>query len=122
MGSTRVDASTCPKISNHRTGWTARVTSSLGSWRTLRSSISAMDQVSSRNRRSGPGSAHALGCAAGASDVTPRASCLDVMAGVGREHVVQSSLGSELGPQSLRSADDCEPTVLHDRDPVAQLL
>jgi len=66
----RVAAMTSPKMSSHSTGWTARWTSSYGSCRTLRTSISAMAAVSTRKVPNLVGLAHATGRAAGASDLT----------------------------------------------------
>src|SRR5690349_24719623 len=115
-------ASTWPKMSSHRTGWMARVTSSLGSWRTLRISTSATASVSSMKRRSGPGSAHPLGRATGASDVTVGASGVDVMAGEGHEDVVEGRVRTQVPLQVRRCPDDRDAAVDHDRDPVTQLV
>ena len=45
VGMARVCVNTCPNTSSHSAGWIARVSNSVGSWRSLRTSSSAMTRV-----------------------------------------------------------------------------
>src|SRR5579871_2424184 len=81
---------TCPKTRSHRMGWTARVTSSVQSRRSLRASTSAMASVWSTNAAGGDGrSAEPLRGATGASDVTVVASLVQRSAGEVDEDVLE---------------------------------
>src|SRR5215472_4048416 len=125
-----------PKISSHSAGWTARVYSSVRSWRILR--ISTQQSVTTRLARrrtparggsagspghpGGRGSAEAASGAPGAADVTD-ASLLGIVvqrpAGVMTEHVVKGGSLTQSGLELGRGAGGAEGAVVHERDPVA---
>src|SRR5947208_1241925 len=125
-----------PKISSHSAGWMARVSSSVRSWRILRSSTQQSvatrlirrrrpargGSAGSPSRPGWSGSAEAAGGAPGAADVTD-ASLLGIVvqrpAGVMAEHVVKRCSLAEPGLQLVRGAGGAEGAVVHERDPVA---
>src|SRR5690242_213311 len=120
VGIARMFASTWPNTSSHRSGWTARVASSTGSWRSLISSDDRIVQASVTSRTGA--SAETPGRAAGANEVTEAASSLEPGAGEEAEHVVERGVRPDLGPERVGGADRREHAAVHDRDAVAQHL
>src|SRR5664280_2788209 len=119
----RLRLSTSPKTTSHRIGWTARVISSTGSWRSLRSSPSRMVSVSDRNRSGPGGSAQPARGAARSSDLTvTTSSCVDRGPRDLPKHVVEGGVRADRGLQLVRAADRADPPAMHDGNPVAQLL
>src|SRR5690242_2815370 len=119
----RVLARTWPKTTSHSRGCAARVTSSTGSWRSLRSSPSATVATSMRNwigAGAATGSAHPTRRAPRSSELTEVPSRFHVGAGRVPEHVFQGGGRPDLLAQVGRFADRRELTAVHDRDAVAQ--
>src|SRR6266536_1737596 len=91
VGTARSRVKVSPKISSHSTGWTARVYSSVRSWRSFCSSTrhSVATRLPSVRQTGGPGgsgaSAEPAGGAAGVADVTDVASLLEGRAGGGAQ-------------------------------------
>src|SRR5689334_2123728 len=96
--------------------------SSYGSWRTLRSSASVIAAVSTRKLTSLEGLAHAAGCAAGASDFAIATSCLKTSSGEVRENITKGCAGSDLLLELCRRALAGNHALVHDGDPVTQLV
>src|ERR1035437_9900617 len=90
-------ANTCPKMSSHSAGWRARVTSSVKSWRSLRSSNSVTTNVFSIRAVSGwmsvmvmrLGLAEPLGGRAFDGDVAEGAPGIQGAAGIVHEHLIE---------------------------------
>src|SRR5882762_10473796 len=115
-----------PKTTSHRIGWIARVISSLRSWRRRCSSTRqnvAMREASRRAARDGVRSAQAAGGAAAGADIAqPSLRVSETVAGVVPEHVLQAGSGPEAVLQLLRRAGGPDGAVMHQRDPVAELV
>src|SRR5664280_939176 len=99
--------------------------SSVGSWRSFRSSPSAMVQESRRKRTTPGGSAQTAGRPARSSDVTVLTSLFALISECGprevTECVIEGLAGSGLRGQLGRSAQGHELAEMHDADASAQL-
>src|SRR6478752_10099085 len=113
---------TVPNTTSQRIGWTARVAISIGSRRTLRSSLRAIEMVSMAKRRRAGGSAQAAGRSARSSDVTIRSSSVDGGPGRGPEDVVERRPRADLELEVGRRADRRDRAVMHHSDPIAQCV
>src|SRR5208337_746415 len=128
----RVLAKTCPNTSSHSAGWMARVSSSLGSWRILRNSNSAMTRVlltnpAPRFRREATGSSsrltQPLGRAPGSGHFTVTSPGIDHAARIMDEDIIQSGLlAAQRRLESRGRANGRHPAQMHDRHPVAQVI
>src|SRR5215471_13823411 len=124
MARSRVNVS--PKISSQRAGWMALVTSSCWSWRMRHSST--VQNVSTRLGRmrhqagAAATSTEAARSSAGAADIAESPLLVELAAGVVAEHVLQGGPVSELGPQLIRPPERPDRPVVHQRDPLAELL
>src|SRR5215207_10284083 len=125
-------AKTPPKSTSHRMGWTARVTSSVESCRSLRTSSSAIASVLTKkpltlDNRSVPaaayGSAEAPRRTSSSRSLTVAASRVERVPGVVDEDVAERRprvADGRLEPFG-RVVDD-DPPAVHDRDAAAQVL
>src|ERR1035437_8390819 len=115
---------TCPKTRSHSSGWTARVSSSVGSWRSLRSSPSVIVQASRTKRTGAIGSAQAAGRSARSGDVTVLTSFLAGLAqsraGEMGEGVIEALARACLGGQFGRRSEGHELAEVHEPDTAAQ--
>src|SRR5205814_4058613 len=118
VGIARIRLNVSPNTSSHSAGWIARVISSVRSRRSFCSStrhIAPARETRTRSALTEP----AYGPASGADVTEP--SCLQVVAGVGAEHVVQRA-AADRGDQLLGGTLGADPAAVHERDPVAVLL
>src|SRR5664280_473577 len=117
-------AITWPNTSSHSSGWTARVISSVGSWRSLRSSPSAIVQESWTKRITAGGSAQTAGRSARSSDVPVLASLLAGLAqpraGEMGKCIVEVLAGAHLGGKLRRCPESHELAQVHEPDTPAQ--
>src|SRR5690348_4800485 len=89
---------TLPNTSSHSAGCTARVTSSVRSWRSFCSStrhIVPMRDTAVATVRTTPGSAEATGGAAGSTDIAHVSLLGEGVAGVAAEDVVERGVGPD---------------------------
>ena len=124
VGIARAWASTSPKTSSQSSGWTARVSSSVGSWRACATRPARPSRRPGGSRTAAGGSAQAAGRAARSSDVTIGTSSpllVERRAGEVREHVVQAGAGADLGGERLGGTQGDELAEMHDPDALAQL-
>src|ERR1017187_1660383 len=121
---------TCPKMSSHSAGWSARVTSSVKSWRSLRSSNSVMTNVFSMEPVKGwinvavmgVGLAKALGRSAFGGNVAEAAAGIGRRAGIVDEDVIQRVAGAQRGLEFLGGAKRGHFAEVHDGHAIAILL
>src|ERR1017187_4116697 len=121
---------TCPKMRSHSAGWRARVTSSVKSWRSLRSSNSVMTNVFSmkpvKGRISvavmGVGLAKALGRSAFGGNVAEAAAGIQRCAGIVDEDVIQGVAGAQRGLEFLGGAERGHFAEVHDGHAITILL
>src|SRR4051812_21111125 len=115
-----------PKISSHSAGWIARVYSSVRSCRIFWSSTMHIATTRAGRRRQviqDGGSAEPAGGTAGAARVTEVVSWfVELVAGVGAEHLLESRPGLEPRLQFRRCAERPDPASVHEGDPVAVLV
>src|ERR1035437_842486 len=120
----RVFAITWPKTSSHSSGCTARVISSVGSWRSLRSSPSAIAEEWRTKRIPAGGSAQTAGRSARSSDVTVLASLLAGLAqpraGEIRKCIVEALALARLRGEFLRRPERHELAQVHEADATAE--
>src|ERR1039458_10687706 len=115
----RLRETPCPKRSSHSAGWRARVTSSVKSWRSLRSSNSVMTNVFSMKPVKGwisvavmvVGLAKALGGSAFGGNVAKAAAGIQRCAGIVDEDVIQRVAGAQRGLEFLAGARSEERRV-----------
>src|ERR1022692_4717819 len=121
---------TCPKMSSHSAGWRARVTSSVKSWRSLRSSNSVMTNVFSMKPVKGRinvavmgvGLAKALFGSAFGGNVAEAAAGIERRAGIVYEDVIQRVASAQRGLEFLGGAKRGHLAEVHDRHAVAIFL
>src|SRR5438094_78076 len=116
-----------PKISSHSVGCTARVYSSVRSCRIFCSSTmhiaTTRDGSSRQVGRGGSRSAEAAGSAAGAAGIAESVSWfVELVAGVGAEHLFQGRARLETGLELRGGAQGPYAAPVHERDPVAVLV
>src|SRR5512146_93387 len=127
VGMTRTRVNTWPKTSSHSAGWTARVSSSVGSWLSLRTSMPAMTKVLLTKRRADwmgldgwawVRLAQAASLASGSRCLTVAASGIELVAGKEDEYVVQGlAIAADPVLQVVRRADSHHLAEVHDRHP-----
>src|SRR5512147_1237032 len=132
VGIARIRVKVWPKISSHRAGWTARVYSSVRSWRSFCSSTAhraATRTGSSRQPARGRGglssswepSADTVRGAAGASDIAETSSAVVVEAAAGdvaedvlqRGQAVRALAFGQSPPQLGRGAEGADAAAVH---------
>src|ERR1039457_6861959 len=121
---------TCPKMSSQSAGCRARVTSSVKSWRSLRSSNSVMTNVFSTKPVKGwinvavmgVGLAKALGGSAFGGNVAEAAAGIERCAGIVDEDVIQRVAGAQRGLEFLAGAKRGHFAEVHDRHAIAIFL
>src|SRR5436305_13413872 len=125
MARNRVKVS--PKTSSHSAGWSARVISSVWSWRSFCCSTRHMVPIRETTRRGRPIGTDSPQPASGP------ASCSDIahpfsgitgqpVAGGGAEHVVEGGARADTGFELGRCAQRADPTAGHQGYPVAVLV
>src|ERR1035438_8739621 len=123
-------AKTCPKMSSQSAGGRARVTSSVKSWRSLRSSNSVMTNVFSMKPVKGwisvavmvVGLAKALGGSAFGGNVAEAAAGIQRCAGIVDEDVIQRVAGAQRGLEFLAGAKRGDFAEVHDGQAIAIFL
>src|ERR1039458_8046417 len=120
---------TCPKMSSHSAGWRARVTSSVKSWRSLRSSNSVMTNVFSMKPVKGRINvavmgrlAKALGGSTFGGNVAETAAGIERRAGIVDKDVIQGVAGAQRGLEFLAGAKRGHFAEVHDRHAIAIFL
>src|ERR1017187_6782168 len=97
VGIPRTRLNTWSKITSHRTGWTARIRTSLGSRSNFLSSTWAMAKVCWINSLAADGLAEAANSTSGLAYVTVASSFMDRAATELHEDVVQRCIGAQRG-------------------------
>src|SRR5579862_5591069 len=113
---------TCPKTAIHRTGWTARARTSVGSRRSFLSSILATAEVSRKKSRIPEDSPEATNCVPSAADVTIAPFLLQRASAVANEDVVQVCVRPDAGLQVRRPSDGGDFSKMEDGQLIAQLV
>src|SRR5579863_4099610 len=121
---TRVWLKTCPKTRNQRSGWRARVNSSVGSRRSLRRSAPAI-ATAWRAKVAGvggrPASAEAGGGTAAVANVTePSFGGGQRRAGKRREHVIEGGGRPDLSFERVGRTEGRDAARVHDAQDVAE--
>src|SRR5579875_245462 len=120
-----------PKITSHSTGCTARVSSSVRSWRSFCSSTTQNVTTLLARRRQGCSGARARGSAQTPGGETGAAygtdpsivdAVVELRAGVVAEDVLEAGAGAEGSLELGRPAHGSDGTEVHEGDPVAQRL
>src|SRR5664279_5053546 len=122
---------TCPKMSSHSAGWSARVTSSVKSWRSLRNSNSVMTKVFSMKPVKGwmkvavmgLGLAQALGRNAFGGYAAEGTAGIQSAAAVVDEDLIQrAAAAAQRGLQFFAGAQRSHLAQVHDRDAITIAL
>src|SRR5208283_3743421 len=121
VGMARARPNTWPNTSSQSAGCTDRVKTSVGSRRSLRSSTSAMANVSRVNSAiADTQSAKAPRRSSGPGHVTIRSSFVDGAPREVHEDVVQGRAVADRGLELGRRAERDDPALVHDRQPLAE--
>src|SRR3989449_7278096 len=113
---------TCPNTSSHSMGWTARVSNSSGSWRSLRASASSTVSVWLTKSTNGFALAETAGCTARSESIPVRSSFIDFASGEMDEHVLERAPAADRFPQQSRTPDSRDHATVHGGFLVAQLF
>src|SRR2546428_3961496 len=113
---------TCPNTSSHSMGWTARVSNSSGSWRSLRASASTTVSVWLTKSTNGFASPETAGRTARSESIPVASSFVDFAPGEMDEHVLECGAAADRFPQRGRTPDSRDHATVHDGHLVAQLF
>src|SRR5579864_5459357 len=118
----RMRLNTWPNTAIHKTGWTARARSSVGSRNNFLSSISATAAVWRKKSSTGDESSKTASGMPCAADVTVTPFLLQRAAAVFNEHVIKRGVGPNAGLQIRRLADGGDLAEMENRQLIAELI
>src|SRR5437667_4488987 len=113
---------TCPNTSSHSMGWTARVSNSTGSWRSLRASASTTVSVWLTKSTNGFALTETAGRTARSDSIPVASPFVDFAPGEMDEHVLERRPAADHFPDRLRTPHSRHHAAVHDGDLVAQLF
>src|SRR5436309_5325092 len=122
VGTPRMRPNTCPNTSSHSMGWTARVSNSTGSWRSLRASASTTVSVWLTKSTNGFALTETAGRTARSDSIPVASPFVDFAPGEMNEHVLERRPAADHFPERLRTPDSRDHAAVHDGNLVAQLF
>src|SRR5436309_9664638 len=113
---------TCPNTSSHSMGWTARVSNSRGSCRSLRASASTTVSVWLTKSTNAFALTETAGRTARSDSIPVASPIVDFAPGEMDEHVLERRPAADHFPERLRTPDSRDHATVHDGYLVAQLF